>query len=92
MAKKKTPIMVTITEGRHATQPWTFSIDDVGPGPKVTVRERYTRMSSCKVGALRKLRATKGILIAGIYMHTSRWFVKDREVLFTVKATKKAKA
>lgn len=56
MAKKK-PVVVTITKGKHKTQPYTFSIDDVGPGPKVTVRERYTRVSSCKTGALRKLKA-----------------------------------
>lgn len=94
MAKKKTPITVTITEGKHATQPWTFSIDDVGPGPKITVRERYTRPHSCKLGAVRKIGGypQRGYNHhTGIYT-TNHYFTQDgREILFIVKrkSTKK---
>lgn len=54
MAKKITPITVTLKQTR-AKQPWTFTINDIGPGPLKTVRERYTRKSSAKRGAVRAI-------------------------------------
>ena len=60
MSKKKTPIVVTLKRGKHKTQPWMFYIDDAGPGPKVTVKERYAKPRNAWRGALRKLGAWKG--------------------------------
>ena len=54
MAKKAT-VVVTLKKGKHKTQPWTFSIDDVGGAPNATVAERYTDSKSAKRGALRAL-------------------------------------
>ncbi len=55
-------ITITLRRGRHATQPWSFSIDDPGPGPALTVRERYSTSKAAKRGALRKLGIWNGVL------------------------------
>lgn len=84
MAKKKTPVVVTIKKSRHATQPFTFVIDDPGPGPKVTVKERYVSYSSAKRGALRKLRAVShlGNTFKGAF-RSLVWFTHGgREIKF----------
>ena len=47
------PIIVTLKEGRHKTQPWTFTIDRPGPQKGETKRERYVSMWSAKRGAAR---------------------------------------
>jgi NAD(P)H-dependent flavin oxidoreductase YrpB (nitropropane dioxygenase family) len=52
------PIYVTLKEGRHKTQPWTFSVDRPGPQKGETKRERYATMRSAKRGAARKLAQT----------------------------------
>jgi hypothetical protein len=52
------PIYVTLKEGRHKTQPWTFTIDRPGPQNKETKQERYVSMWSAKRGAARKLVGT----------------------------------
>jgi hypothetical protein len=51
------PIYVTLKEGRHKAQPWTFTIDRPGPQKGETKRERYVSMWSAKRGACRKLGA-----------------------------------
>jgi S-adenosylmethionine:tRNA-ribosyltransferase-isomerase (queuine synthetase) len=51
------PIYVTLKEGRHKTQPWTFTIDRPGPQKGETKRERYVSMWSAKRGACRVLGA-----------------------------------
>lgn len=93
MAKKKTPVTVTIKEGKHATQPWTFSIDDVGPGPKVTVRERYTRAASAKLGAVRKIGGYPSRQYLGSNKYgLAGYFTQDgREILFVVRPLTKTK-
>ena len=54
MSKLK-PIYVTLKQGRHKTQPWTFTIDRPGPQNKETKRERYATMWSAWRGACRVL-------------------------------------
>ena len=49
------PIIVTLKQGRHKTQPWTFTIDRPGPQKGETKRERYVSMWSATRGAARKL-------------------------------------
>lgn len=77
MSKKKTtPITVRLKKGKHATQPWTFAIDDIGPGPKVTVRERYATKRTAWKGALRKLKAWKGSFASPQHTATGRAIVR----------------
>jgi hypothetical protein len=57
MSKQPAPIVVTIKEGRHATQPWTFTVNRPGPQAKETKSERYARLFTAKRGALRMLGA-----------------------------------
>jgi hypothetical protein len=49
------PIYVTLKQGGHKTQPWTFTIDRPGPQKGETKRERYVSMWSAKRGAYRVL-------------------------------------
>jgi hypothetical protein len=55
MSKAPAPIVVTIKEGRHATQPWTFTVNRPGPQAKETKSERYARLYTAKRGAKRML-------------------------------------
>ena len=55
--KSPAPIYVYLREGRHATQPWTFTIDRPGAPSKETKSERYARLFTAKRGALRMLKA-----------------------------------
>ena len=55
MAKKKQPVVVTITKGKHKTQPYTVRIE--GGKTDTILSQRYTRLHSAKIGALRKLDA-----------------------------------
>ena len=57
--KSPAPIYVYLREGRHATQPWTFTIDRPGAPSKETKSERYARLFTAKRGALRMLGAEK---------------------------------
>lgn len=87
MAKKK-PVVVTIIEGKHKTQPWTFSVDKPGPGPSGTVKERYTRQHSCKMGAVRWLGGyvQRGYIADKDRHYTIGYFMQDsREIQFVVK-------
>lgn len=87
MAKKK-PVVVTITEGKHKTQPWTFSVDKPGPGPSGTVKERYTRQHSCKLGAVRWLGGyvQRRFNFDHETFKTIGYFMQDgREIRFVVK-------
>jgi hypothetical protein len=62
------PIYVTLKEGRHKTQPWTFTIDRPGPQKKETKAEWYATMYSAKRGALRVLQVEeKGIAPCSSY-------------------------
>ena len=77
MSKKKTtPIKVTLKKGKHKTQPWTFAIDDIGPGPKVSVRERYATSKTAWKGALRKLKAWNGSYATPQHTATGRAIVR----------------
>ena len=58
MSKQPAPIVVTIKEGRHATQPWTFTVNRPGPQNKETKSERYARLYTAKRGALRMVNAS----------------------------------
>jgi hypothetical protein len=51
------PIYVHLKEGKHKTQPWTFTIDRPGPQSKETKLERYVTMTTAWRGARRKLGA-----------------------------------
>jgi hypothetical protein len=52
------PIIVTVTETRHKSQPWKFVIDKPGPKAKETKHERYATASSAVRGAMRVIGAT----------------------------------
>jgi hypothetical protein len=54
MSKLK-PIYVHLKQGKHKTQPWTFTIDRPGPQNKETKAERYATMWSAWRGACRVL-------------------------------------
>lgn len=58
MSKTKT-ITITVKKGRHAEQPYTYTIDQ-GRGPLMTPRERFTTRRNAKRSALRKLGAWHG--------------------------------
>lgn len=78
------PILVTLTQTRHKTQPWTVEIDMPGGGPDDQLLERYTVRKSARRGALRHLKATFNPLKPGGFPWV--WNVKGREVVFnTVK-------
>lgn len=57
--KQPKSINVYLKEGRHATQPWTFTIDRPGAQKKETKSERYARLFTAKRGALRMIGARK---------------------------------
>jgi hypothetical protein len=59
MSKLK-PITVLLKEGKHKTQPWSFTIDRPGPAYDETKKERYVTMRSAKRGAARVLAAHYG--------------------------------
>jgi DNA polymerase IIIc chi subunit len=65
MSKQPAPIVVTIKEGRHATQPWTFTVNRPGPQSKETKSERYARLFTAKRGALRVIDAWKTYIDRG---------------------------
>ena len=74
-ASKKTPVIVTIKKGKHATQPFTYVIDDPGPGPKLKVTARYAEERKAAKGALRKLKAvTRGLGTPVNGVDMSVWF------------------
>jgi hypothetical protein len=52
-----TPITVHLKEGKHKTQPWTFTIDRPGAAEGETKRQRYVTMTTAWRGARRMLRA-----------------------------------
>lgn len=87
MTKKK-PIIVTLIKGRHKTQPWTFTMDAPGPGPKDTVQERYARKDSARRGALRKLNAQRSPVTRDWYMNIGKTG-NVRWIEFIVKTSKK---
>ena len=58
MSNTPKPICVYLREGRHKTQPWTFTIDRPGPQNKETKSERYARLYTAKRGALRMVKAS----------------------------------
>ena len=71
MSKTPQPIVVTIKEGRHKTQPWSFVINRPGPQNKETKSERYARLFTAKRGALRMLCA----MAYGTTLRGSRFYV-----------------
>jgi len=81
---KKSPIKVFLKKTKHkGNQRFKVVIDDPGSGPLTELRERYTRKSSAKRGALRKLKAYQLIM-------SDKWFSAGREVIF-IDETKAAK-
>lgn len=51
----KAQVVITITKGRHKSQPYSFTIDKPGSGPVETARERYSTRFAAVRGAMRKL-------------------------------------
>jgi hypothetical protein len=51
------PIYVHLKEGKHKTQPWTFTIDRPGAPEGETKRQRYVTMTTAWRGARRMLGA-----------------------------------
>jgi hypothetical protein len=94
MSKLK-PIYVTLKEGRHKTQPWSFVIDRPGPQKGETKRERYVSMWSAKRGAAYKLSkgtvtTCKGLLKEGSLLEvTSKGGARLRPVKFIVQRLKR---
>ena len=60
MSKQKAGVRATIKKTRHATQPWTVTIDLPGNGPNESFRARYTERKSAVRGVARKLGAVRG--------------------------------
>jgi hypothetical protein len=70
---KKAQVVITITKGKHKTQPYSFAIDKPGGGPVETARERYTTRRAAIRGALRKLGAyTEGGQARATYAHKGK--------------------
>ena len=68
-------MIITIKKGKHATHPYTFKIDDPGPGPKLKVTARYAEERKAAKGALRKLKAvTRGLGTPVNGVDMSVWF------------------
>jgi hypothetical protein len=82
MSKLK-PIYVTLKEGRHKTQPWTFVIDSPGPQKGETKRERYVSMWSAKRGAKRVLQVIQSFEFGHYYVWDNK-AKKERHVKFIV--------
>lgn len=79
---KKAPVKVLLKEGGHKTQPWTYQIDGIGPGPKTTALERYAARRSAWRGALRNLKASPSPL--------GGWLTLDfRTIIFTTQRKRK---
>ena len=55
----RAPYVVTIKKGKHATQPYTVTIDPAGRAEPYKMRQRYADRKGAKRGALRNLRAVK---------------------------------
>lgn len=53
-------LTVTLKKGKHKTQPWTYTIDEVGPGPNSKATARFASKYSAWRSALRKLNAVTG--------------------------------
>lgn len=84
MGKKKTPVTVTIKKSRKGG--YTFTIDDVGGGPHIKGKHRYTIAKDARRGALRKLKACTSSGIPGSGWHFTggyKWYTPDgREIVF----------
>ena len=89
MSKQPAPIVVTIKEGRHATQPWTFTVNRPGPQNKETKSERYARLFTAKRGALRMVKGYRMDYTGGFEAVNNGKFVPVR---FYIIRRKKAKA
>ena len=59
MIRGKAPIVVTIKRGKHATQPFTVTIDPAGRAEPYKMRQRYADRKGAKRGALRQLKANR---------------------------------
>lgn len=80
-------VTVTISKGRHKTQPYTFKINGPGHGPDTTNDERYADKRGAKRGALRLLDArTWPSLISGrqwFFTGGYKWVTpKGRDIVF----------
>lgn len=84
-------INVYLREGRHATQPWTFTIDRPGSQNKETKSERYARLFTAKRGAKRMLGAWPTI-VNGQWVTAAKNNGKDTTVTFYVIRRKKTKS
>lgn len=76
----RTPVIVTVKKGKHATQPYTVTIDPPGKAEPYKMRQRYADLKGAKRGALRQLKANKtdiGTWIAMIngYAYTIKFII-----------------
>lgn len=62
--KPKT-ITVTLSEGKHATQPWTVTIDRPGKAEPYRMKQRYCDRRSAHRGACRNLKAGRVFDVPG---------------------------
>ena len=93
MSKQPAPIVVTIKEGRHATQPWTFVINRPGPQNKETKSERYARLFTAKRGALRMVKAQPfGTTLQGVKFYVASKVGKLTPITFYIIRRKTSKA
>ena len=75
MSKPKS-IVVYIWPTKHDTHAWKYAIDDASKGPLMEPKERYTRKSDAKRGAIRKTLANGLHLVGG--KHRSIEFVNGK--------------
>jgi hypothetical protein len=93
MGKGKKPVVITLKETRHKTQPWKVIVDDPSNGPTMELKERYARKWTALRGGLRKVGAVtlyteRPVNSAGADM-TDYWAVNDRRIQIKTQPLKK---
>lgn len=77
MIKGKAPVVVTIKRGKHATQPFTVTIDPAGRAEPYRMSQRYAYRKGAKRGALRQLKANRSDI--------GTWFAIINGLVYPVK-------
>lgn len=96
MSKKK-PAVITVIKTAHKKQPYTVAVDKVGPGPDITIKERYTKKSSAVRRAMSELDARNQFGTSGRgWRYTGsldfKWFTpKGNPIIIKYTTSKRAK-
>lgn len=94
MSKKK-PAIITVKKTLHKKQPYVVTVDKVGPGPDITIQERYTKKWSAVRRALSELDARTSSGISGRrwrYAGGYTWYTpKGNPIIVIYTTSKRAK-